>query len=52
MTYVAPWQMAWGSSFHVFAQLFAVPRILSASIFTRELRFTFYGCKLFIEPWQ
>ncbi|KAB0384483.1 hypothetical protein FD755_006400, partial [Muntiacus reevesi] len=26
MTYVAPWQMAWGSSFHVFAQLFAIPR--------------------------
>ncbi|XP_053523286.1 pecanex-like protein 2 isoform X1 [Artibeus jamaicensis] len=25
MAYVAPWQMAWGSSFHVFAQLFAVP---------------------------
>ncbi|KAM5300943.1 pecanex-like protein 2 isoform 2-T2 [Glossophaga mutica] len=25
MAYVAPWQMAWGSSFHVFAQLFAIP---------------------------
>nr|KAF6279974.1 pecanex 2 [Myotis myotis] len=34
MAYVAPWQMAWGSSFHVFAQLFAVPRILFAAIFT------------------
>uniref|UniRef100_A0A670XS96 Pecanex-like protein n=1 Tax=Pseudonaja textilis TaxID=8673 RepID=A0A670XS96_PSETE len=22
MTYIAPWQIAWGSSFHVFAQLF------------------------------
>lgn len=31
MTYVAPWQMAWGSSFHVFAQLFAIPHILSDS---------------------
>lgn len=52
MTYMAPWQMAWGSSFHVFAQLFAIPRILSASVFTSELRFTFYRCKLFIELWQ
>ncbi|EGW03339.1 Pecanex-like protein 2 [Cricetulus griseus] len=26
LAYVAPWQMAWGSSFHVFAQLFAIPR--------------------------
>ncbi|XP_077139327.1 pecanex-like protein 2 isoform X1 [Ranitomeya variabilis] len=24
-TYIAPWQIAWGSSFHVFAQFFAVP---------------------------
>ncbi|XP_052496476.1 pecanex-like protein 2 [Budorcas taxicolor] len=31
MTYVAPWQMAWGSSFHVFAQLFAIPH--SAMLF-------------------
>ncbi|KAH0519877.1 Pecanex-like protein 2 [Microtus ochrogaster] len=30
LAYVAPWQMAWGSSFHVFAQLFAIPHILSA----------------------
>jgi len=52
LTYVAPWQMAWGSSFHVFAQLFAIPRILSASVFTPWLRFTFHGCELFIEPWQ
>lgn len=28
MTYIAPWQIAWGSSFHVFAQLFAIPHIL------------------------
>lgn len=35
MAYVAPWQMAWGSSFHVFAQLFAVPRILSAAAAAR-----------------
>ncbi|KAM3930886.1 pecanex-like protein 2 [Leptodactylus fuscus] len=25
LTYIAPWQIAWGSSFHVFAQFFAVP---------------------------
>ncbi|NXO00180.1 PCX2 protein, partial [Rhinopomastus cyanomelas] len=33
MTYIAPWQIAWGSSFHVFAQLFAIPHILYQSIF-------------------
>ncbi|KAM8952946.1 pecanex-like protein 2 [Pelodytes ibericus] len=25
LTYIAPWQIAWGSSFHVFAQIFAIP---------------------------
>ncbi|KFO34235.1 Pecanex-like protein 2 [Fukomys damarensis] len=34
LAYVAPWQMAWGSSFHVFAQLFAIPHILSTSVFS------------------
>lgn len=29
MVYIAPWQIAWGSAFHAFAQPFAVPRILS-----------------------
>ncbi|NXA48062.1 PCX2 protein, partial [Nothocercus julius] len=33
MTYIAPWQIAWGSSFHVFAQLFAIPHILYKFIF-------------------
>ncbi|CAB1313252.1 unnamed protein product [Coregonus sp. 'balchen'] len=28
MVYIAPWQIAWGSAFHAFAQPFAVPRIL------------------------
>lgn len=28
-TYIAPWQITWGSAFHAFAQPFAVPRILS-----------------------
>ncbi|RXM94835.1 Pecanex-like protein 1 [Acipenser ruthenus] len=27
-TYIAPWQITWGSAFHAFAQPFAVPRIL------------------------
>ncbi|XP_007936701.1 pecanex-like protein 2 [Orycteropus afer afer] len=35
MTYVAPWQMAWGSSFHVFAQLFAIPH--SAMLFFQTI---------------
>lgn len=28
LVYIAPWQIAWGSAFHAFAQPFAVPRIL------------------------
>lgn len=31
-TYVAPWQITWGSAFHAFAQPFAVPRILHYSV--------------------
>ena len=33
LTYIAPWQITWGSAFHAFAQPFSVPRILS----TRKL---------------
>lgn len=29
LVYIAPWQIAWGSAFHAFAQPFAVPRILT-----------------------
>lgn len=29
LTYIAPWQITWGSAFHAFAQPFAVPRILA-----------------------
>lgn len=29
LTYIAPWQITWGSAFHAFAQPFAVPRILT-----------------------
>jgi len=25
MVYISPWQMSWGSTFHAFAQPFAVP---------------------------
>ena len=28
VTYIAPWQITWGSAFHAFAQPFSVPRIL------------------------
>ena len=28
LTYIAPWQITWGSAFHAFAQPFSVPRIL------------------------
>lgn len=30
LTYIAPWQITWGSAFHAFAQPFAVPRILQS----------------------
>uniref|UniRef100_A0A3Q1JH41 Pecanex-like protein n=1 Tax=Anabas testudineus TaxID=64144 RepID=A0A3Q1JH41_ANATE len=32
LVYIAPWQIAWGSAFHAFAQPFAVPRILSVHL--------------------
>ncbi|CAG10054.1 unnamed protein product [Tetraodon nigroviridis] len=35
LVYVAPWQIAWGSAFHAFAQPFAVPRILAAGVLTQ-----------------
>ncbi|XP_072136460.1 LOW QUALITY PROTEIN: pecanex-like protein 2 [Mobula birostris] len=35
LTYTAPWQIAWGSAFHAFAQPFAVPH--SAMLFTQAL---------------
>ena len=31
LTYIAPWQITWGSAFHAFAQPFSVPRILNSS---------------------
>lgn len=32
-TYIAPWQITWGSAFHAFAQPFAVPRILRKHLY-------------------
>uniref|UniRef100_G3U1J2 Pecanex-like protein n=1 Tax=Loxodonta africana TaxID=9785 RepID=G3U1J2_LOXAF len=57
MTYVAPWQMAWGSSFHVFAQLFAIPhsamlffQTIATSIFSAPLS-PFLGSVIFITSY-
>ncbi|XP_053461971.1 pecanex-like protein 2 isoform X3 [Nycticebus coucang] len=57
MAYVAPWQMAWGSSFHVFAQLFAIPhsamlffQTIAASIFSTPLS-PFLGSVIFITSY-
>ncbi|XP_039104764.1 pecanex-like protein 2 [Hyaena hyaena] len=57
MTYVAPWQMAWGSSFHVFAQLFAIPhsamlffQTIATSIFSTPLS-PFLGSVIFITSY-
>ncbi|CAO2609363.1 Pecanex-like protein 2 [Lemmus lemmus] len=48
LAYVAPWQMAWGSSFHVFAQLFAIPHILSA--YSAMLFFQTFATSIFSTP--
>ncbi|XP_059891041.1 pecanex-like protein 2 isoform X2 [Delphinus delphis] len=57
MTYMAPWQMAWGSSFHVFAQLFAIPhsamlffQAFATSIFSTPLS-PFLGSVIFITSY-
>lgn len=34
-TYIAPWQITWGSAFHAFAQPFAVPRILYCALLSQ-----------------
>ncbi|NXN27218.1 PCX2 protein, partial [Nycticryphes semicollaris] len=48
MTYIAPWQIAWGSSFHVFAQLFAIPHILYKFFFILKFLFI-YSAMLFFQ---
>ncbi|XP_051470190.1 pecanex-like protein 2 [Apus apus] len=57
MTYIAPWQIAWGSSFHVFAQLFAIPhsamlffQTLATSVFSTPLS-PFLGSVIFIASY-
>uniref|UniRef100_A0A8C6RKX7 Pecanex-like protein n=1 Tax=Nannospalax galili TaxID=1026970 RepID=A0A8C6RKX7_NANGA len=57
LAYVAPWQMAWGSSFHVFAQLFAVPhsamlffQTFATSVFSTPLS-PFLGSVIFITSY-
>uniref|UniRef100_A0A8B9QIA8 Pecanex-like protein n=1 Tax=Apteryx owenii TaxID=8824 RepID=A0A8B9QIA8_APTOW len=56
MTYVAPWQIAWGSSFHVFAQLFFSDsamlffQTLATSVFSTPLS-PFLGSVIFIASY-
>ncbi|XP_013360126.1 PREDICTED: pecanex-like protein 2 [Chinchilla lanigera] len=57
LAYVAPWQMAWGSSFHVFAQLFAIPhsamlffQTFATAVFSTPLS-PFLGSVIFITSY-
>ncbi|XP_004854701.2 pecanex-like protein 2 [Heterocephalus glaber] len=57
LAYVAPWQMAWGSSFHVFAQLFAIPhsavlffQTVATAVFSTPLS-PFLGSVIFITSY-
>ncbi|XP_075963758.1 pecanex-like protein 1 isoform X4 [Anarhichas minor] len=43
-TYIAPWQITWGSAFHAFAQPFAVPH--SAMLFVQALVSTVFSTPL------
>nr|XP_045010585.1 pecanex-like protein 1 isoform X3 [Jaculus jaculus] len=43
-TYVAPWQITWGSAFHAFAQPFAVPH--SAMLFIQAVVSAFFSTPL------
>ncbi|MEE6492778.1 hypothetical protein FKM82_016630 [Ascaphus truei] len=43
-TYIAPWQITWGSAFHAFAQPFAVPH--SAMLFVQALVSAFFSTPL------
>ncbi|XP_047133390.1 pecanex-like protein 3 isoform X2 [Hydra vulgaris] len=44
MTYTAPWQMAWGSAFHAFAQPFSVPHC--GMLFIQSIVSTFFSAPL------
>ncbi|XP_075059594.1 pecanex-like protein 2 [Mixophyes fleayi] len=57
LTYIAPWQIAWGSSFHVFAQFFAIPhsamllfQTVATSIFSSPLS-PYLGSVIFIPSY-
>ncbi|XP_038621911.1 pecanex-like protein 1 isoform X1 [Tachyglossus aculeatus] len=43
-TYIAPWQITWGSAFHAFAQPFAVPH--SAMLFVQAIVSAFFSTPL------
>ncbi|KAJ7984911.1 hypothetical protein DPEC_G00359670 [Dallia pectoralis] len=57
MVYIAPWQIAWGSAFHAFAQPFAVPHsaMLLVQTFVTTLFYTplspFLGSAIFITSY-
>ncbi|KAL0983823.1 hypothetical protein UPYG_G00133220 [Umbra pygmaea] len=57
MVYMAPWQIAWGSAFHAFAQPFAVPHsaMLLVQTFVTTLFYTplspFLGSAIFITSY-
>eukprot|EP00063_Salmo_salar_P060555 XP_014035390.1 PREDICTED: pecanex-like protein 2 isoform X1 [Salmo salar] len=57
MVYIAPWQIAWGSAFHAFAQPFAVPHsaMLLLQTFVTTLFYTplspFLGSAIFITSY-
>uniref|UniRef100_A0A672MYY8 Pecanex-like protein n=1 Tax=Sinocyclocheilus grahami TaxID=75366 RepID=A0A672MYY8_SINGR len=48
LLYIAPWQIAWGSAFHAFAQTFAVPHILT--IYSAMLLLQTFITTLFYTP--
>uniref|UniRef100_UPI00398F0BAF pecanex-like protein 2 n=1 Tax=Pristiophorus japonicus TaxID=55135 RepID=UPI00398F0BAF len=57
LTYIAPWQIAWGSAFHAFAQPFAVPhsamlfvQVLVSSLFSTPLA-PFLGSAIFVTSY-
>ncbi|KAK1170562.1 pecanex-like protein 2 isoform X1 [Acipenser oxyrinchus oxyrinchus] len=57
MVYIAPWQIAWGSAFHAFAQPFAIPHsaMLLLQTFVTTLFYTplspFLGSAIFITSY-
>uniref|UniRef100_A0A8C4SX22 Pecanex-like protein n=1 Tax=Erpetoichthys calabaricus TaxID=27687 RepID=A0A8C4SX22_ERPCA len=57
MVYIAPWQIAWGSAFHAFAQPFAIPHsgMLLFQAFVTTLFYTplspFLGSAIFISSY-